>query len=287
MDELIAKIYERNSNSDPHIPDRYIAEEFINKLFYALFGNLSNKINNKAELESEFKQLEVIFSKLIFSEKHCNTDNNFLWSHFEKELSQIYESSLLDATAILETDPAAESLEEVILAYPGFYAIAIHRVSHFFYNEKETLLARIFSELIHSKTGIDIHPGARIGQSFAIDHGTGIVIGETTVIGDRVKIYQGVTLGALSVSKKQGYKKRHPTIGNDVIIYGNATILGGNTVIGDGSIIGGNVWLTESVAPNSTVFQKSEVKIKNNDNRSMDRLMCITNCTANIYPDKR
>ena len=262
MKELIEKIYKRNFGSDPHIPDRYIAEEFINKLFYTLFGNLSGKFNNKAELESEFKQLEVIFSRLILSEKYIESDSNALWIKFTDELSNIYEDCLLDAEAILDSDPAAESIEEVILAYPGFYAISTYRVANFFYKHDESLLARIISEIIHGKTGIDIHPGAEIGKSFAIDHGTGIVIGETTIIGDRVKIYQGVTLGALSVSKKSGHNKRHPTIENDVIIYGNATILGGKTVIGEGSVIGGNVWLTESVAANSKIFNKSKIRIK-------------------------
>nr|WP_246202660.1 serine O-acetyltransferase EpsC [Fulvivirga lutimaris] len=148
-------------------------------------------------------------------------------------------------------DPAAKSKVEVIKTYPGFYAIAAHRIAHEFQKYNLTLIPRIISEHAHSHTGIDIHPCAQIGEHFCIDHGTGVVIGETTIIGDYVKIYQGVTLGALSVRKEDAKTKRHPTIENNVIIYSGATILGGKTEVGQGSIIGGNVWLTKSVPPNS------------------------------------
>jgi serine O-acetyltransferase len=172
---------------------------------------------------------------------------------------------LKDAQAILDFDPAAQSIAEVVVAYPGFYATVVYRLSNQLWKQGVRLLPRLFSEYAHSKTGIDIHPGAAIGESFAIDHGTGIVIGETTVIGDRVKIYQGVTLGALNVSKEAARTKRHPTIKNNVVIYSGATILGGQTIIGEGSIIGGNVWLTNSVPSNSVVYHKSEIKIKDKD----------------------
>jgi len=159
----------------------------------------------------------------------------------------------MDVQATLEGDPAAKSANEVILAYPGVAAITVHRLAHFLYQRDVPLLPRIMSEYIHHRTGIDIHPGACIGEAFAIDHGTGVVIGETTIIGDRVKLYQGVTLGALSVSRSMQGRKRHPTIEDDVVIYSGATILGGETVIGQGSVIGGNVWLVESVPPYSKV----------------------------------
>lgn len=164
-----------------------------------------------------------------------------------------------DITALYEGDPAAVCPEEIILSYPGFYAISIYRIAHEFYIRKIPLLARLMTEYAHEKTGIDIHAGATIGEYFFIDHGTGIVIGETTTIGDHVKIYQGVTLGAKSFELDENGKpikgtKRHPDIGNGVIIYANATILGGNTRIGDGTVIGGNVWLTHSVEPNSVVY---------------------------------
>ncbi|UCC85642.1 MAG: serine acetyltransferase [Anaerolineales bacterium] len=160
----------------------------------------------------------------------------------------------LDAQAALDGDPAARSEAEVIVAYPGLAAISVHRMVHFFYQRGVPLLPRIMSEYIHHQTGIDIHPGATIGDSFFIDHGTGVVIGETTTIGNRVKIYQGVTLGAISVKKSLAQRKRHPTLEDDVTVYAGATILGGEVVIGHDSIIGGNVWLTHSVPPFSRVY---------------------------------
>lgn len=163
-----------------------------------------------------------------------------------------------DIVAAYEGDPAAESREEIILSYPAFEAIGIYRIAHELFMMGVPLLPRMLSEYAHTQTGIDIHPGAIIGSYFFIDHGTGVVIGETTVIGSHVKIYQGVTLGAKSFEfNKEGEmirgRKRHPNIGDNVIIYSGATILGGDTSIGDGCIIGGNVWLTHSVEPNKTV----------------------------------
>jgi len=172
------------------------------------------------------------------------------------QLPELRRKIHLDVEAAFEGDPAAKSHEEVILAYPGLEAISIHRFAHELWIRNIPLLPRMMSEYIHGKTGIDIHPGATIGESFFIDHGTGVVIGETTVIGKNVKIYQGVTLGALSVRKELSHKKRHPTIEDEVTIYAGATILGGETVIGRGSIIGGNVWITESIPPFSRVYNK-------------------------------
>ena len=167
-----------------------------------------------------------------------------------------------DIVAAYEGDPAAKDTVEVVMAYPGFYAIVVHRIAHALYQLGVPLLPRMMSELAHSHTGIDIHPGATIGEKFFIDHGTGVVIGETTVIGRNVKLYQGVTLGALSFPKdektgllKKGHK-RHPNVEDNVVIYAGATILGGDTVIGHDSEIGGNVWLVESVPPRCRVYNK-------------------------------
>jgi len=170
----------------------------------------------------------------------------------------IREKLLRDITALYEGDPAAKSPAEILLSYPGFYAIAVYRIAHEFYLRGIPFLSRMMTEHAHGKTGIDIHAGATIGEYFFIDHGTGIVIGETTVIGDHVKLYQGVTLGAKSFELDENGNpvkgiKRHPNIGNGVIIYANATILGGTTTIGDGAVIGGNVWITRSVEPGATV----------------------------------
>lgn len=172
---------------------------------------------------------------------------------FLDRLPKLSEMLDLDAQAALAGDPAAYSREEIVLTYPGFFAICTYRIAHTLHELGIPLLPRLITEYAHEKTGIDIHPGARIGKSFFIDHGTGVVIGETAHIGRNVKIYQGVTLGALSVKKKLQSIKRHPTIEDDVVIYANATILGGDTVIGQGSIIGGNTWIVESVKPGSVI----------------------------------
>jgi len=177
-------------------------------------------------------------------------------------LPDIHARLVLDAEAISAGDPAAESVDEVIAAYPGFLAIAIHRIAHAILGLGVPILPRLLAEVAHTRTGIDIHPGATIGRSFCIDHGTGVVVGETAEIGAEVKLYQGVTLGALSVAKSAAGTKRHPTIGDRVVIYANATVLGGETVVGDDSVVGGNVFLTNSVPPDSIVSQASQVRIR-------------------------
>lgn len=181
---------------------------------------------------------------------------------FFSRLSGVRERLYKDAACYLRNDPAAKSLEEVIIAYPGFFALSIHRIAHELYTLGIPLIPRIFSEYAHSKVGIDIHPGATIGKNLFMDHGTGIVIGETTEIGNNVKIYQGVTLGAIYLEKKLSEVKRHPTVEDNVIIYSGATILGGSTVIGHDSTIGGGAWLTHSVMPYSLVYNKVDVKVK-------------------------
>ena len=179
------------------------------------------------------------------------------------KIPTIKDCLIKDVQAIYEGDPAARSPEEIILSYPGFYAISIYRIAHEFYLAKIPCISRVMTEFAHEKTGIDIHAGATIGEYFFIDHGTGIVIGETTTIGNNVKIYQGVTLGAKSFELDSDGNpvkgiKRHPDIGNGCVIYANATILGGNTKIGDGAVIGGNVWLTHSVEPGKVVYYNKE-----------------------------
>lgn len=174
---------------------------------------------------------------------------------FVRVLPDLRERLLQDAEAALQGDPAAHDLDEIILTYPGFLAITVYRVAHYLYSEGVPYIPRAMSEYAHSITGVDIHPGARIGRYFFIDHGTGVVIGETTDIGEWVKIYQGVTLGALSVKRTFAGTKRHPTLEDRVVIYAGATVLGGETVIGRGAVIGSNVWLTSSVDPHMTVIE--------------------------------
>jgi serine O-acetyltransferase len=176
---------------------------------------------------------------------------------FLGELCDIRARLALDVRAHHEGDPAATGTDEVVFCYPGLYAISVYRIAHSLLGHGAKIIPRMMTELAHSKTGIDIHPGATLGSSFFIDHGTGVVIGETTLIGDRVRLYQGVTLGALSVPRgarrPASGVRRHPTIEDEVIIYSGATILGGDTVIGKGAVIGGNCWVTESVPPGATV----------------------------------
>jgi len=179
---------------------------------------------------------------------------------FVSSLGALRDALQEDADATCEADPAATSTHEVIVAYPGFLAIACYRIAHRLHQLGVELLPRLITEFAHRQTGIDIHPGATIGGSLAIDHGTGIVIGETATIGHRVRLYQGVTLGALSVRKDLAKQKRHPTIEDDVVIYANATILGGEAVIGAGSVIGGNVWLTHAVPLGSIVTHAATVE---------------------------
>ena len=191
---------------------------------------------------------------------NCEERGQEIAIKFMQELPRLREILAGDVRAAHEGDPAAKSYDEIIFSYPGLFAITVYRIAHELYKHHLSLIPRIMSEYAHNKTGIDIHPGARIDESFFIDHGTGVVIGETTRIGKRVRIYQGVTLGALSLPKDEVERlrseKRHPTIEDDVIIYAGVTILGGETVIGARSVIGGNTWLTSSVPPDTKVFLK-------------------------------
>jgi serine O-acetyltransferase len=214
------------------------------------------------QLQEQFKKLEDELRDIMNATKACsNCDNEKRAKSFFNELPELYRILNTDIQAIFNGDPAARSEFEVIRTYPGFYAISFYRLAHSLFKNDVPLIPRILTEYAHSKTGIDIHPAAEIDEYFYIDHGTGIVIGETTKIGKHVKLYQGVTLGALSVAKSMAYTKRHPTVQDNVVIYSGATILGGDTVIGHDSIIGGNVWLTQSVEPDSTVYHTPMIKV--------------------------
>lgn len=235
-----------------------MTEAFTEKLFYTLFDANASLDQSIDDLEKLFKDISKISSSK--SDDLCNE----IWRQFLEKLPSVLENLNQDAVFILENDPASNSIEEVYLAYPGFHAIAIYRISHELYLLNMLLFSRLMSEYAHRITGTDIHAGAQIASPFFIDHATGIVIGETTVIEKNVKLYQGVTLGALSVSKDLKSTKRHPTVETNVCIYANATILGGNTIIGKNSIIGGNTWITKSIPEKSIVTNTTitEVKIK-------------------------
>jgi serine O-acetyltransferase len=233
-------------------------EAFTEKLFYTLFDSDAPIEKSIDELEKQFKEIASLECKK--TKDLCESD----WGSFLHKLPAVLENLNKDASFILENDPASHNLEEIYLAYPGFYAIAIYRLSHELYLLDLKLFSRLMSEYAHRITGTDIHAGATIASPFFIDHATGIVIGETSVIEKNVKVYQGVTLGALSVSKEMANSKRHPTVEKNVCLYANATILGGSTIIGQNTIVGGNSWITKSVPADSVVLNTTttEVKIK-------------------------
>ncbi len=246
-----------------NIPTQQSVIDFINDCFHYLFPMLNNEneyLLRKSSNEYAVKSsLEKILSACELSIATSQTD---LINSFFEALKSINKKLISDAEFIVEYDPAANAVEEVILSYPGFYAIVSYRIAHFFYNNEVKILTRMMSEYAHSKTGIDINAGAVIGCPFFIDHGTGIVIGETSIVGDGVKLYQGVTLGALSVNKKDAKTKRHPTIEDNVVIYAGSTILGGDTIIGHDCIIGGNTWITENIPAFSVVYHTAQTVIK-------------------------
>ncbi|WP_339916843.1 serine O-acetyltransferase EpsC [Yeosuana marina] len=227
-----------------------VIKPFTKRLFYNLFD----------EQEEESIYLKETFFEI--ASKLDIEDSETIWNNFQSEFLTIRKKLDLDAQSFLKNDPASTCIQEVYLAYPGFYAISIYRLSHQLHLLKVPILPRMMSEYVHGITGIDIHPGATIGESFFLDHGTGIVIGETSVIKSNVKIFQGVTLGGLQVKKNMQSVKRHPTIEDNVTIYANATILGGDIVIGANSTIGANVWITESVPENSLVTYQTQIKIR-------------------------
>lgn len=239
--------------------DKKEMERIVERLYHLMFP-----ISCQETIESIHEELSLIADVLLctISKLTSNEEALVIVEKFFEELPGIQQRLAKDAICYLENDPAAKSLEEVILTYPGFFALSVHRIAHELHELKVPLIPRLFSEYAHSKVGIDIHPGAKIGKNLFLDHATGIVIGETTVVGNNVKIYQGVTLGALYLEKKLSSVKRHPTVEDNVVIYAGATILGGDTVIGRHSTIGGGAWVTMSVIPFSLVYNKVDVKIK-------------------------
>ncbi len=245
------------------VPSQVASRDFIDRLTNLLFPIRDNKNLSQAEIDLNWKNLQNAFTAIITplgSDMEAHSEE--MTQKFFSEIPLIFTRLMQDAEMYNKCDPASFSPEEIILCYPGFYAMMVHRLAHIMYKLKIPILPRVISEYAHSQTGIDIHPGATIGPRCYIDHGTGIVIGETCIIGKNVKIYQGVTLGATFVDKGLCGVKRHPTIEDNVIIYAGSTILGGETVIGHDTVIGGNVWLTESVPPHSKVYHKPEIIIK-------------------------
>ncbi len=278
IDDLVAS--SRDPNLLAHVdaeltPSVEKAVEILQRTKRLLFpGYFNDQVLDNNQLEyaigmEVIRLFEVISAEIALSIKHDCQRYDMVCTHcqergqqeairFLERLPEIRKTLTTDVQAAYDGDPAAKTIDEVVISYPGVLAITVHRIAHQLRQQEIPLLPRVISEYAHSVTGIDIHPGATIGSSFFIDHGTGVVIGETTEIGERVRIYQGVTLGALSLPKDEveqlRHEKRHPTIEDDVTIYAGATILGGETVIGRSSVIGGSVWITSSVPSGTKVF---------------------------------
>src|SRR3954453_4555183 len=245
------------------LPTKKQVNTFIEGLSRYLFPVAHEPQTFLEHYEQQSDALKAQLEKLLLLvDKEGKLSHYEILNNYFDDLHVIKDVLLKDAQLILDFDPAATSVEEIILCYPGFQAITVHRLSHPLYLMKVPILPRMMSEWAHSQTGIDINPGATIGSPFFIDHGTGVVIGETAVIGNNVKIYQGVTLGALAVRKEDASRKRHPTVQDNVVIYAGSTILGGNTIIGHDSIIGGNTWITHSIPAHSVVYHQHQMVVK-------------------------
>ncbi|MBR9775019.1 MAG: serine acetyltransferase [Cytophagales bacterium] len=261
MDPFLSRLQKAHSLC-PGCPSPKVINRFFGEVLGLMFPEHSNEVlKDKDSLQVKFSGLRLQLSDILKNNVALHkADGEALASEFFDKLEkEVYDKLHEDLDAMYKGDPAAKSKTEIIRCYPGFYAISAYRVAHLLHRLGVALIPRMITEYAHSKTGVDIHPGASIGRFFCIDHATGIVIGETTIVGDRVKIYQGVTLGALSVKKEDADKKRHPTIENDVVIYAGATILGGDTVIGEGSVVGGNVWLTKSIPAKSKIYYQTKL----------------------------
>jgi serine O-acetyltransferase len=272
MDPFIKRLY-RTHQAFPFGLHHGEVTSFFDSMLGILFPSLcSVTFENEESFSAHITKIRSQLTEIIrYSQVHNGQEPNQLADKFFQQLNFVYDYLLEDAVAMFESDPAAKSTEEVIHTYPGFYAIAAYRIAHALHLLSLQSVPRIITEYAHGKTGIDIHPGASIGRHFSIDHGTGVVIGETTIIGTHVKLYQGVTLGALSVDKKDATRKRHPTLEDRVIVYAGATILGGQTTIGHDSIIGGNVWLTNSVPANSKIYYQA--KTEQDDHEAKDEVI--------------
>lgn len=249
------------------LPSKYQVSQLLNHIKRLLFpGYFDDSIISTKNIEklteetlTNAKQLlTILLDSAISSTTNKAFETNkvdHIITDFFTYIPKLRNELKKDCLAIFNGDPAAQSEEEVILAYPGFLAVSIYRIAHYFEKQLIPLIPRMMTEIAHSQTGVDIHPAAIIGESFCIDHGSGVVIGQTSIIGNNVKMYQGVTIGALSIPKKGCTQKRHPTIEDNVTIYARTTILGGNTIIGKESVIGGNLWITKSIPPHSKITQ--------------------------------
>lgn len=246
------------------VPSKALSQEFIEVLIHALFPIRQNCAMDEGEIAIELDRAAIKLKELLYSiRKSLNRSPDELVEEFFSRIPEAFEQLAEDASSVMKFDPAASCVEEIILCYPGFYAVTVYRLAHILYQLNIPVLPRFLGEHAHQLTGIDINPGAQIASPFFIDHGTGVVIGETARIGKGVRLFQGVTLGALTVERSMANTKRHPTIEDHVVIYAGSTILGGNTVIGHHTVVGGNTWITESIPSHSVVYRNHQVVVKN------------------------
>ncbi|MEL6535400.1 MAG: serine O-acetyltransferase [Bacteroidota bacterium] len=273
MDRSFIETLYRAHHDCPDCPSPERVAKFFQDLLGTLFPDFRKfTFQSVKEFELHMQKLQLQLEQILYRNHNPEGPGaEQAAQEFFQDLPHLRKQLQQDAQAMFEGDPAAKSQAEVIRTYPGFFAIGSYRIANRLHRLGIPLVPRLITEFAHGKTGIDIHPGARIGDYFCIDHGTGVVIGETTVIGHHVKVYQGVTLGALSVSKEDANAKRHPTIEDHVVIYAGATILGGDTTVGQHSVIGGNVWLTRSVPPQTKLYYKA--KMHNSETDEIDTVV--------------
>ena len=252
-----------NSGYCADVPSKDLSQQFIENLIHAVFPIRQKCAVDENEIDIELDRSAKKLRELLYSiRRSLDQSPDELVDAFFSHIPEAFEQLAADADAVTRYDPAASCVEEIILCYPGFFAITVYRMAHILYELNIPVLPRVLAEYAHQLTGIDIHPGAQIASPFFIDHGTGVVIGETARIGKEVRIFQGVTLGALTVERSMANTKRHPTNEDHVVIYAGSTILGGNTVIGHHTVVGGNTWITESILPHSVVYRNHRVLVK-------------------------
>lgn len=263
------RLGEFSSGNCTAVPSVIETHEFTESMIRTLFPIKEGRPLDPGFLAMELERctirLKELFHSIAISLEQSPEE---LSGRFFEELPDVFEQLVSDAESITRFDPASTCVEEIVLTYPGFYCISVYRLANILFKLGVPVIPRIMTEYAHGRTGIDIHPGAEIASPFFIDHGTGIVIGETAKIGKHVKIYQGVTLGALTVEKRLAKTKRHPTIEDHVVIYAGSTILGGNTTIGHHTVVGGNTWITETVIPHSVVYRNHRVVVR--DSKDFD-----------------
>ncbi len=278
MDQLkkfAHQLSEKNKEFCMEAPSMVKTHEFVDHLVHILFPIKVDCLQEEDSIGAALENSEILLLELLTSIKaSLPVEPQKICDGFFARLPAAFDDMINDAKAMAKFDPASSCIEEIILCYPGFYCMSVYRMANILFRLDVQLIPRVMMEYVHSKTGIDIHPGSTIDTPFFIDHGTGVVIGETAVIGKNVKIYQGVTLGALTVEKSMAKTKRHPSIEDNVTIYAGSTILGGDTVIGHDTVVGGNTWITESVLPHSMVYRQHRVVVR--DSKDYDKPLDFT-----------